>query len=93
MKLTRKLIEALITEEERVKFKTTYEGQDCRVLIGCDYFLVEFTDGHTLQQNRKDIESGGCFPYNDCISVYTTIVKVSVSGELWFEDFTNLETI
>ena len=91
MKLTRKLIEALITEEERVVFKTTYKEQDCNVLIGGQYFVVEFADGTMLQQNQEDIERGDCFT-NDSIEVYTSLKKICVEGTLFFSFVGELET-
>ena len=91
MKLTRKLIEALITEEERVKFTTTYKEQDCNILIGDNYFVLEFPDGTMLQQNQEDIERGDCFT-NDSMEVYTSIKKICVEGTLFFSFFGELET-
>lgn len=93
MKLTRKLIEALIVEEERVEFKTSYLDGECKVLIGEDYFVVKFPDGKMLQQNRRDIEEGLCFPFDDEIETYTSLHGVIVQGRFHLNQFTNLETI
>lgn len=93
MKLTRKLIEALIVEEERVEFKTSYLDRECKVLIGEEYFVVRFPDGTMLQQNRRDIEEGLCFPFDDEIETYTSLKGVMVQGRFHLNQFTNLETI
>lgn len=93
MKLTRKLIEALITEEERVEFNTTYKNQNCKVSIGDGYFVLEFADKTMLQQNEEDIQRGDCFPFDTGIDVYTSTKQVHLTGTLFLEHFGNLETI
>ena len=92
MKITRKLIEALISEEKRVKFKTSYMDKECDVLIGEDYFVVKFPDGTMLQQNRRDIEEGLCFPFDDEIETYTSLKGVLVQGRFHLNHFANLQT-
>lgn len=96
MKLTRKLIEALITEEgieNRVEFKTSYMDRECKVLIGGGYFVVSYPDGTTLQQNQTDIESGDAFPFEDEIEAYTILKGLVVVGRFYLERFTDLKTI
>ena len=96
MKLTRKLIEALIAEEgieNRVEFKTSYMDIECNVIIGCGYFVVEYPDGTMLQQNQDDIESGDAFPFDDEIQAYTSQKGVVLEGRFYLNRFDNLETI
>jgi len=92
MKLTETLIQALVTQEERAIFKTTYDKVPCEVNIGDRYFVVKFKDGLMFQQNEEDVVDGSCFDYED-IEVYTSVgeANIIVNSKLWFERFGNLE--
>jgi len=92
MKLTETLIRALVTQEERTIFNTTYDKVPCEVHIGDRYLVVKFNDGTMLQQNEEDIVNGTCFDCDD-IEMYTTISKacIIVNAKVWFDRFGKLE--
>jgi hypothetical protein len=92
MKLTEKLIQALITEEKRVIFKTTYDNVPCVVEIGDLYLVVKFNDGVMLQQDETEIVKGTCFEYGD-VNMYTSIgdAHIIVKAKMFMDRFGDLE--
>jgi hypothetical protein len=92
MKLTETLIQALVTQEERAIFKTTYDKEPCEVHIGDRYLVLKFKDGVILQQNEEDIIEGKCFDIGE-IEMYTSITDahIIVTAKVWLERFGNLE--